>query len=378
MEFKSILTKAKLLDRFLQVILNLFLKFVRILYSRNKSDNGRILIISLHKIGDSIFTIPAIKAIINSYDHEQIFLIVYSETKIIFNDLLIEQNIITLDKKDFLMENRIATSKARKIFKSINPETLIDLTGSITSASLIIKSRASRIIGMNEKYFENIYSDFTEKKISPHLIERYCDVAELFLKKKIDRKFFEYPINIKNDGVILVHPFAGWAAKEWGLKKYITLTERLTKNFSASLIFQKGEVKTEMIDYLLENNIKFIRTNSLEELIFEIQKCSLFIGNDSGPLYLANYFGKPTFTIYGPTNPDYSKPFGNFHHQIKNTLKCSPIETQYCYLEAGRKCPSNECMFLLNVDSVEKEILEYMLILKIISNKNLNESEVKN
>ena len=158
----------------------------------------------------------------------------------------------------------------------------------------------------------------------------------------------------------------------------VILTERLLKNYNASLIYQKGEIKKEVIDYLLENNIKFIQTNSLEELIFEIKKCSLFIGNDSGPLYLANYFGRPTFTIYGPTNPDYSKPFGNFHQQIKNTLKCSPLDTQYCYLEAGRKCPSNECMFLLRVDSVEKEMLEYFLFLNIITNKNLNESEVKN
>jgi ADP-heptose:LPS heptosyltransferase len=378
LEIKPILSKLKLFDKLLQFILNLILRFVRIIYADNRGDKNKLLVISLHKIGDSVFTIPAIKAIINSFDYEQIFLIVYSETKIIFKDLFKEQNIITLGKKDFLFENRIATSKARKILKSINPETLIDLTGSITSASLIIKSRASRIIGMNEKYFKSIYSDFTEKRSKPHLIDGYCDIAELFLKKKIDRKFFKYPINLKKDGVILVQPFAGWEAKEWGLKKYITLTERLMKNFNTSLIFQKGEIKTEIIDYLLKNDIKFIQTDSLEELIFEIKKCSLFIGNDSGPLYLANYFGKPTFTIYGPTNPDYSKPFGNFHQQIKNTLKCSPIETQYCYLEAGRKCPSNECMFLLKVDSVEKEILEYILILKIITNKIVNKSEVKN
>lgn len=378
MEFKPILSKSILLDKSIQFILNLFGKIFRVIYSKNHVDNGRIAIISLHKIGDSVFTIPAIKAIIVSYGPEKIFLIVYTETKIIFKDLVREQNIITLDKKEFLFQNRIATRKARKTIDGINPEILIDLTGSITSASLIFKSKANKIIGMNEKYFKSIYSDFTEIRKRPHLIERYCDAAELFLNKKIDRNSFVYPIDYQKDGTILIHPFAGWAAKEWGLKRYISLNERLSKNYNTSLICQKGEINNEIIDYLKKSNIKLIQTNSLEELIFEIKKCSLFIGNDSGPLYLANYFGKPTFTIYGPTNPDYSKPFGNFHQQINKTLICSPVENQYCELDAGRNCPSNECMFLLNADFVTGKILEFISVLNISNKKYLVESTVKN
>lgn len=376
MEFKPILSKVIILDKFLQLALILFFKFVRIIYTQHKVSDGRVLIISLHKIGDSVFTIPAIKAIISINNPNQIFLIAYTETKIIFNSLLKEQNIITLDKKEFLFENRIATSKARKIINDITPEILIDLTGSITSASLIFKSRVNRIIGMNEKYFKSIYSDFTEIRSSPHLIDRYCDVAELYLNKKIIRDSFEYPTKYEKDGVILIHPFAGWIAKEWGVKKYITLTERLIKNYNASLIFHKNEMNKELIDYLSKNNINFIQTNSLEDLIFEIKKCSLFIGNDSGPIYLASYFGKPTFTIYGPTNPDYSKPFGNFHYQIRRMLKCLPLKTQYCYLEAGRECPSNECMFLLTEDIVLEEVQRFINKLKISNIKTLKKSTV--
>lgn len=378
MEFKPILYKYNILDKSIELILNLFGKFARMIYSKNSDAAENVAIISLHKIGDSVFTIPAIKAITDSYDSQKIFLIAYTETKIIFKDLVQEQNITTLDKKEFLFHNRIATRKARKIIDDIKPKIIIDLTGSITSASLIYKSSAYKIFGMNEKYFKSIYSDFTEIRKKPHLIERYCEVAELFLNKKVDRNSFEYPIKFQKDGAILVHPFAGWTAKEWGLKRYINLTERLIKNYDASLIFQNGEIKNEIIDYLIVNNVKFIQTNSLEELISEIKKCSLFIGNDSGPLYLASYLGKPTFTIYGPTNPDYSKPFGNFHQQIKKSLKCSPTENQYCELEAGRNCPSNECMFLLNGDIVTTKILEFISVLNISNKKNLLESTLKN
>lgn len=360
MEFKALLSKSILLDKSIQFFLNLFSKIFRVIFSKNHVNNGRIAIISLHKIGDSIFTLPAIKAIRDSYGSEKIFLIVYTETKIIFKDLVHEQNIISLDKKEFLFQNRIATRKARRTIDSINPEILIDLTGSITSASLIFKSRANKIIGMNDEYFESIYSDFIPIRNKPHLIERYSEVAELFLHKKVDRNSFEYPINYKRDGRILVHPFAGWTAKEWGLKKYISLTERLSKNYLTSLICQKGEIKNEIIEYLIDNNINLIQTTTLEELISEIKKCSMFIGNDSGPIYLASYFGKPTFSIYGPTNLDYSKPFGKFHRQVNKKLKCSPISSQYCYLSAGRECPSNECMVLLDEEYIFQEINNFI------------------
>lgn len=374
MELSEVIKKNSFADNLLHQLLNTFFYLIRLFTKHNSQSNNKILLISLHKIGDSIFTIPAIKAIRDSCDPNQIYLLVYTDTQIIFKDVVNDQNIFTVDKNEFKFGNRFAIRKARKLIKEIDPGIVIDFTGSITSASLIFNSKAKRIIGINEKYFKNIYSDFIEVRITPHLVERYCDTAELFLNKKINREYFEYPTNYKNNGVILIHPFAGWAAKEWGLKKYISLTERLDSKFNTALIFPKKEVASDVIDYFNLNKIKFIETNSLEELIREIQKCSLFIGNDSGPLYLANYFGKPTFTIYGPTNPEYSKPFGNFHQEIKKNLKCSPIETQYCFLSAGRKCPSNECMKMLDEESVAKQVSDFIISLNI-ETKNYQKKE---
>ncbi len=374
MELSEVIKKNSIADNLLNKLLDTFFYLVRIFTKHNSQSNNKILLFSLHKIGDSIFTIPAIKAIKESYDPDQICLMVYSDSKIIFKDVINDQNIYAIDKKEFKFGNRIATQKARKLIKEINPGIVIDLTGSITSAFLIFNSKAKRIIGINEKYFKGIYSNFTGIRSKPHLIERYCDAAELFLNKKIDRNSFEYPISYQKDGTILVHPFAGWAAKEWGLRKYISLTESLNLKYRTTLIFPKNEVASDVIDYFKLNKIQFIETNSLEELINEIQKCSLFIGNDSGPLYLANYFGKPSFTIYGPTNPDYSKPFGNFHQEIKKNLKCSPIETQYCFLSAGRRCPSNECMKMLDEESVAEQVSDFIITLNI-ETKNYQKKE---
>ena len=89
---------------------------------------------------------------------------------------------------------------------------------------------------------------------------------------------------------------------------------------------------------------------------------NLIISNDSGPLYLANLLGKPTFTIYGPTNPEYSIPFGKNHDYIQKKIECSPEKNkQYCFTNAGRKgCPSFECMNKLTIDEVLKKLNEFL------------------
>ncbi len=365
MEILETIKRNKILDKLIYQFLNMIFRFLRNLLNTGAPMEEKILIISLHKIGDSIFTLPAIKFIIDNVGKKNVFLLTFSNTKIIFQKLIDESNIIVVENKDFLFENRIANRNVHKVVNKNKPSTIVDLTGSIISASIIFNKKSYKKIGMNDKYFEAIYSNFVILDYSAHLVERYCSIAELYLNKKIDPIFYEYPVNYKNNGVILVNPFAGWDAKQWGLRKFIALTERLKRVYHVSIIFYKDQISDEIIDYFMKNKIRFIQTDSIEMLMTEIKKSSLFVGNDSGPLYLANYLGKPTFTIYGPTNPEYSKPFGKYHKQIKMNLKCIPLDSQYCFLSAGRKCPSQDCMALLEETSVASEIQNFITTLNI-------------
>lgn len=364
MEFKKI-TKNRFTDNLFQLVADVSFFLIRLFYQINSTNSQKVLIISLHKIGDSIFTIPSIKFLLDEMKKNEIFLLVYSGTEELFNGLVDMKNILTIEQKEFKFSNRIASGKARKIIRDVNPGMVIDLTCTITSAFLIFNSKAKKIVGANDKYFKNIYSDFSIVSKSLHLINMYASPVENLLRKTISEDYFEYPLLYRKDGIILIHPFAGWVAKEWGLKNYLLLLKEINKNYNATLIFYCDETDKLDIKRLEEENIRYIQLNSLKDLIKEVKNCSLFIGNDSGPLYIANYFGKPTFTIYGPTNPAYSKPFGNFHRQIRKEIECSPNGVQYCYLSAGRKCPTIDCMKLLDVQLVFEKVIEFIKILGI-------------
>ena len=116
------------------------------------------------------------------------------------------------------------------------------------------------------------------------------------------------------------------------------------------------------MEILKENNITYFLSGSIPVLIDLLKQCDLFIGNDSGPLYMANILGCATFTVYGPTNPRYSVTFGKSHSNVYKNIKCSAgYNSQMCFTNGGREgCPSNECSYLLTVDEVKDKLVPFI------------------
>ncbi len=343
----------------LNIFSDLFFSFVRSFTSKGKT--GNLVVIALHRIGDSVFTIRAIKEIFKYYKNYNKIIISYSESGNIYK-LVFTGKIITLDRTDFKFGGRIASSFATKILKETNPEIIFDLTGTVTSATLIFRSHADRIIGMNDRIFKKVYNQFVRKRTIPHLIDKYLDVAALEIPFKRSNETYSFSTVINKGERILIHPFAGWKAKEWNIRKFVHLGEILKNKFDIAFLSKPGLIPPDIQNKLKTSNIPIIITQTVDELIYELKNCALIISNDSGPLYLANLLGKPTFTIYGPTNPEYSIPFGKNHDYIQKKIECSPEKNkQYCFTNAGRKgCPSFECMNKLTIDEVLKKLNEFL------------------
>ena len=325
----------------------------------------KLVIISFHRLGDTVFTIPAIKEIFNHYRNFNKTILCYPDSKKIY-ELVFSEQIITLIKDDFKYGTRLATSKGRKLLRKLNPEIIFDLTGTITSASLIYNSSAKKILGTNERIFRKIYTAFKYRRKIPHLIDNYLDIAELDFKYERSENIYEFKADINKNGILLIHPFAIRNAKEWNLEKYIELAEKLNLKFNVELISPENFLDEKTKKEIIKKGITINVTKSLDELISLIKRCSVFISNDTGPLYIANLMGKATFTIYGPTNPDYSFPFGENHMFVRKLIECSPIKDQFCFTLAGIYCPMYECMNLLSIDEVFEKLNKFLDRLGII------------
>ncbi len=88
-----------------------------------------------------------------------------------------------------------------------------------------------------------------------------------------------------------------------------------------------------------------------------LQRCSLYVGNDSGPTHLAVAVGCPVVAIFGPTDVALYGPYHARARAVHRNLPCSP-----CFVH-GRfpPCPNDHaCMRGLGVDEVLRACRELL------------------
>lgn len=338
----------------------LFIAVKKLFHSR-KDYNNKIGVLAFKFLGDTVFTIPSLELLIKESLGKEITIFCYNDSKLIYEIYFDNLNYITLDKSELSFENRIPSLKLISLLRKYKPNKLFDLSCEYKTALASLFSGADVLIGFNSKYFRWIFDSFSLKREIPHLIDMNLEP----IKKYFNVNTFNYEIGTKTNkilsGKILINPFAGWKAKEWNPDKFIKLASDLNIEYNVSIICEENKISDDIKNKLLANNIDFILSNSVKNLIDEIRDSSLVISNDTGSIYIGYLLGKSTFTIYGPTNPNYSLPVGENHAFIRKEISCSPLENkQYCYTYGGRNCNFYDCMNYLNYDSVKINVFKFI------------------
>ena len=161
-----VLNRIPALQKLLNIIVYPLFYLVRMLSKASSEEGQNVVIVSMHRLGDTVFTIPAVKEIVKHYD-EDIFIVCYEDNALIYKEVLPDINYVTITKNDFYLNGRISKGKTRKLFNNLKPKLIFDLTKSVKSAFLIVTSPARELIGSNEEHFRAIYTHFTSiKKIT--------------------------------------------------------------------------------------------------------------------------------------------------------------------------------------------------------------------
>lgn len=354
-ELTKLVSNNKFSLKLFSFITNTILFFIRII--KVKNENGKVIVIALHKIGDTVYTIPSIKNI--QAHHNDIIILCYEHSKSIYQIVFTNVTFIELKKDEFYFGDRIAKRSARIKLNKHLPTRIFDLTGVMSSATLLFNCGAKEIIGFNRIFFKAIYTKFN----SPNKIKNSFDIYLQALGDSIPISYSsnEISISLSSSNIVLIHPFSGWKSKEWSLRKFIELGSLLSETYICYFVVPPQSIDDDISKALTKNNIGLLITKTSQELIDSINKCFIFISNDSGPLQIAALLGKPTFAIYGPTNPIYNKPPGNYYGYIKSTINCTPnLNERLCFTEGGKYCPSYECIYGITVKEVYLKLISFI------------------
>jgi heptosyltransferase-2 len=139
------------------------------------------------------------------------------------------------------------------------------------------------------------------------------------------------------------------SAKCWEPDRYAALADRLIAAFDADVILfgaaQENEMAARILSAMRQRACNMVGATKIGELPALLSSCRLFIGNDSGAMHVAGAVGVPVIAIFGPTDPQGTRPI-----TPQLTLLHEPVECSPCFL---RKCPiDHRCMTRISVDRV--------------------------
>jgi len=161
-----------------------------------------------------------------------------------------------------------------------------------------------------------------------------------------------------DEKIIGIIPGAAYGpAKRWPLENYLQFIEEITPEFKVLVLWGPGEeaIVSEIRCHSERSEESHARDKvlipppcTLKQLGALISRCSVVVGNDTGPLHVAAASNIPVVALFGPTDPRKSRPLTPDSKILYSNPECGP-----CY---KRCCRDLRCLKDITVDQVLNEV----------------------
>lgn len=288
----------------------------------------KILIIKLSSIGDVIHTLPILSAIRKGLPNAEIDWVVEKKSAEILRNNPLINNLIEVDTKslrtkDSFGKNLSLARENLRDLRSTKYDITLDFQGLFKSAAIAKLARAKKRIGFAKEFLREpgsrfLLSETFSVESQTNIVRKNLSLAEKALKIQIPEKDFEFPIftdekhKLEAKEIIakaggkfaILNPATSWVTKLWGAEKYGQLADKLwEENGLVSIITTAPNEKTlanKVIKYSKSGKI-ISSTPSLKGFYELARRAEVYVGGDTGPLFLAVAADCPIVGIFGPT-----------------------------------------------------------------------------
>ena len=161
--------------------------------------------------------------------------------------------------------------------------------------------------------------------------------------------------HLRRRAIVAIHPGVGNPMRQWPEEHFAAIIDLLVEKKNVHTILIGSSEDLERAESILSKVARPEATTSLvglvglEELTSVLERCALFIGNNSGPQHIAAMLGVPTIGIHsGVVDAAEWGPVGTRAVAVQRDMVCSP-----CYLERKDDCFRNlACLKSLDPQSV--------------------------
>jgi heptosyltransferase-2 len=330
----------------------------------------RVVVRGTNWVGDSVMTVPALRALRRVLPDAKITLAIRPGPKGIFSEADYIDDLLIYDRKGvFSVIPQIREWKRRSfdlaiLFQNAFEAALIPfLAGVPLRLGYATESRQALLThplelpewrsSRHEVFYylylvtaleQMLFGQSTRCESDPDASIRISE------SRKIEAREFLRAYGVtEDDSVVVICPGSiNSRAKRWPAESFAALADRLIDSRrQVLLIGSKDELDvTESVTRQMRNQpVVLTGKTSLDQITAVLDRADLVVTNDTGPAHIAAALGRPTVVIFGPTNPLTTRPFGPDAEVLRHPPDCAP-----CML---RDCPiDHRCMTAITVDEV--------------------------
>ncbi|MFP4017205.1 MAG: lipopolysaccharide heptosyltransferase II [Halanaerobiales bacterium] len=333
-------------------------------FSTNRKN--RIILIDLLYLGDLMFATPFLKELRKNFPEARIDMVVNSVFHGLMEDSPFLDNVYSYNKKWSIRES---VRFAREIAKN-KYDLGLNIHGNWRTALLLKLIKPAYTIGYGGKG----RGIFLDRELQPsdekHMVDNYLDfLRELDLvvedgypqigvseeaRSSIQNKLTDWGVNSEEE-LIALNTGGTWPTKRWTVEGFAELADELNRNYG-KVIFIGSQADLERVEtivgYMDTEAIIATGRTTLKELAALLERCTLVISNDSGPVHVASAVGTPTITIFGPSDDRKYRPRGDKHRIVETRIECRPCGEHECPLG------HHSCMRDISAEQILKVIRE--------------------
>jgi heptosyltransferase-2 len=186
------------------------------------------------------------------------------------------------------------------------------------------------------------------------------------------------PKGTRIQNLVALHPGSGAyaPARRWPLTRWAAVADALIVQGAKVVLLggsEERDLRRSVLGAMQHANrvLDLGGRTTLGELAAVLQRCDLFVGNDSGVAHLAGSVGTPVVAVFGPTDPHAWGPYGGDpwqtvatwpngveilrsgpHYALHAAIACSPCIYRKHSLGTPHGCPDRTCLLRISVEQV--------------------------
>lgn len=316
----------------------------------------RILIRGTNWLGDSVISVPAVRAIKRGRPDAHVT--VAAPEKLIAIWKLVEEvdEVLPLPSASPL-------SVARLLKRQDAFDVAVLFPNSLRSALEVWLAGIPRRVGFTGHHrrwlLNQIVPDVPRTGPIRHQVHHYLQIARN-LGAEVEGEVMPRAVTrngavAKSELLLGLCPGAEYGpAKRWLPERFAEVASTIADQRGAKWVLFGTEADAAsgkvIADALGDRCINRIGQTTMEELADELRECRALLTNDTGTMHLATLLDVPVVAVFGSTEHRLTGPLGDRNVVVRHHVECSP-----CFL---RECPIDfRCMHAVSSEEVVEKVL---------------------